>query len=262
MTRGQTILIGFSLLLFLGLYLGGSTKPSEIKSAELTRAKNSESTDISTLLLEAKPSLSPLQTAELLSLEDRLSKSTSNEDSTKISVYKDIASTWYKYKRADISGFYAMKVAELENTETAWSIAGTTMTLGLKNADQEKIKRFCSKNAIKAFENAITMDPGNVQHRTNLAICYAEYPPKENPMQGIMMLLDLNKKHPDDIGVLITLARFGMQTGQFEKVEGRLQKVLSLEPDNRAANCMMVDVLTEMGKTAEAGPFQAKCGDR
>ena len=125
-----------------------------------------------------------------------------------------------------------MKVAELENTEQAWSIAGTTMTLGLKNADQEKIKKFCSKNAIKAFENAISMDPENVQHRTNLAICYAEYPSQDNPMQGIMMLLDLNKKHPDNVGVLITLARFGMQTGQFEKVQGRLQKVLSLEPDN------------------------------
>lgn len=258
MTKGQTVLIGVSLLLFLGLYFGGSSKPSEIKSAEKTRALNSESTDINALLIDAKPSLTPLQTAELMSLETKLSQAT-DEDSTLVSVYKDIASTWYEYNRADISGYYAMKVAEIENTENAWAIAGTTMTLGLKNASKDKIKKFCSKNAIKAFENSISMNPESVQHRTNLAICYAEYPVASNPMQGIMMLLDLNKKHPENVGVLLTLARFGMQTNQFEKVEARLQKVISLEPNNKVANCMMVDVLAKMDKVSIAGPFQAKC---
>jgi tetratricopeptide (TPR) repeat protein len=257
MTRNQSILIGFSVLLFLGLYFGAKTKTSEIKTAEKTRALNSESTDIGALLMDAKPDLTPLQTAELFSLEDRLSKA--NEDTTLISVYKDIASTWYKNKRADISGYYAVKVAELEDTEDAWSIAGTTMLLGLKNASKEKIKKFCSQNAVKAFENAISLNPDNVQHRTNLAICYAEYPSSKNPMQGIMMLLELNKEYPENVGVLLTLARFGMQTNQFEKVEGRLQKVLSIEPDNKAANCLMVEALAKLDKLVEAGPYQAKC---
>ena len=78
-------------------------------------------------------------------------------------------------------------------------------------------------------------------------------------MQGIQMLLKLNKENPDDTGVLLTLARFGMQTNQFEKVEGRLQKVLALEPNNRAANCMMADVLAKLNKLEIAGPFQVKC---
>ncbi len=260
MTKGQSVLVGLSLLLFLGLYFGGSIKPSEIKSAEKSRALNSESTDINALLIDAKPSLSPLQSAELLSLETRLSQA--EEDTTTISIYKDIASTWYKYKRADISGHYALKVAEIENTESAWSIAGTTLTLGVKTATKDKIKKYCSSKAVKAFENAISLNPESVQHRTNLAICYAEYPSASNPMQGIMMLLELNKKHPDDIGVLLTLARFGMQTGQYEKVEGRLQRVLSMEPNNKSANCMMVDVLAQLEKVAMAGPYQAKCGSK
>jgi len=257
MVKNQSILVGFSVLLFLGLYFGSNTKPSEIKSAEKSRALNSESTDISALLMDAKPDLSSLQTAELLSLEDRLSRA--KEDSTLVSVYKDIASTWYKNERPDISGYYAIKVADLEDTEDAWSIAGTTMLLGLKSASKDKIKKFCSQNAVKAFENAISLNPENVQHRTNLAICYAEYPSSKNPMQGIMMLLELNKENPNNVSVLLTLARFGMQTNQFEKVEGRLQKVLSIEPDNKAANCLMVDVLAKLNKVAEAGPYQAKC---
>lgn len=257
MNAGQAGLIFLSLLLFLGLYFGGSAKPSEIKSAEKSRALNAESTDISALLQDAKPSLTPLQSAELLSLETKLSES--ENDSTMVSVYKDIASTWYQYKRADISGFYALKIAESENTEKAWSIAGTTLTLGLKTAQKDKFKKFCSQNAIKAFENAISLNPENTQHRINLAICYAEYPSASNPMQGIQMLLKMNKEEPENTSVLLTLARFGMQTNQFEKVEGRLQKVLTLEPNNKAANCMMVDVLTKLQKAALTGPYQAKC---
>ena len=165
MNTGQAVLISLSVLLFFGLYFGSSAKPSEIKSAEKLRALKAESTDISALLLNAKPSLTSLQSAELLSLETRLSQS--ENDSTTVDIYKDIASTWYGYKRADISGFYAMKVAELENTEEAWSIAGTTLTLGLKTAKEEKFKKFCSQNAVKAFENAISLNPDNPQHRIN-----------------------------------------------------------------------------------------------
>ena len=96
MNKGQAVLIFSSVLLFLGLFFGGSAKPSEIKSAEKTRALNAESTDISALLQDAKPSLSPLQTAELLSLESKLSES--ENDSIRISVYKDIASTCLLYR--------------------------------------------------------------------------------------------------------------------------------------------------------------------
>jgi len=257
MSNGQFALIVFAGLLFLGLYFGGTGKSSEIIGAEKERILKVESTDINALLIDARPSLSPLQSAELLSLETQLAQS--ETDSAKVSVYKDIASTWYGFDRADISGYYALKVAEAENTENAWSIAGTTLTLGLKRAEKDKIKKFCSKNAIIAFENAISINPDNIGHRTNLAICYAEYPSAENPMQGIMMLLKLNKENPEDTGVLITLARFGMQTGQYEKVEGRLAKVLTIEPNNRAANCMMVDVLSQLNKVQEAGPYEVKC---
>ena len=78
-------------------------------------------------------------------------------------------------------------------------------------------------------------------------------------MQGIQMLLKMNKEEPENTSVLLTLARFGMQTNQFEKAEGRLLKVLTLEPENKTANCMMLDVLTKLGKVASAGPYQAKC---
>jgi len=257
MNKGQAVLISLSVLLFFGLYFGGSAKTNEIKSAEKERALKAESTDISALLLDAKPSLTPLQSAELISLESRLSQS--ENDSTTVDIYKDIASTWYAYKRADISGYYALQVAEKVNTEQAWSIAGTTLTLGLKTAKEEKFKKFCSQNAVKAFENAISLNPDNPQHRINLAVCYVEYPSASNPMKGIQMLLKLNREEPDNTSVLLTLAKFGMQTNQFEKVEGRLQKVLSLEPNNKAANCMMVDVLTKLDKIDLAGPFQAKC---
>ncbi|MBK7605446.1 MAG: hypothetical protein IPI15_18140 [Saprospiraceae bacterium] len=57
----------------------------------------------------------------------------------------------------------------------------------------------------KAPESAISLDPKETNHRVNLATIYAESPPKDNPMKGIMMLLDMSKSEPENITVMNTL---------------------------------------------------------
>lgn len=257
MTKSQVAVILFSSVLFLGLYFGGSLKPKEIKSAEKVRKLEVESTDINSMLLEAKPDLSPQQAAQVMALETRLAGF--DQDSLKANVYKEMASTWFSYNKPALSAYYAEKVAEIENSEDAWSITGTSYVIALKKAETEKIKKFTSKRAIKAFENAISLNPENVQHQTNLAVCYAEYPLADNPMKGILMLLDLNKRKPDNVGVLMALAKFGLQTNQLDKVQLRLEKVLSLEPNNTRANCMMAEVLEKKGNLALSKDFKQKC---
>ncbi len=257
MSKSQIAVLFACILLFLGLYFGGSLKPKEIKSAEKVRKLEVESTDINSMLLEAKPSLNPQEVAEIMSLETRLEQT--NADSTKASVYKDLASSWYRFNKSALSAYYAEKVAEIEQSEEAWSITGTSYVIALKKAKTEKIKKFSSKRAIKAFENAISLNPDNMQHQTNLAVCYAEFPPADNPMKGILMLLDLNKRNPENVGVNMALARFGMQTNQFDKVQLRLENVLNIEPNNLRANCLMAEVLEKKGNLEGSKRFSQKC---
>ena len=257
MSKTQILVVALTSFLFVGIYFGGSLKPKEIKSAEKIRAVEVESTDINNLLMAAKPDLTARQEADLLALESKLADASSDEE--KIIAYKALASVWYSFKNSTLSAYYAEEIAELENTEEAWSIAGTTYVIALKSAEEEKIKKFASKRSIKAFENAISLNPENIQHQVNLAIAYKEFPPADNPMMGVLMLLDLNKQNPENTSVLLTIAQFGIETGQFDKAMGRIEKALAIEPENPRANCLMAEVLEKKGKFADSQVFKDKC---
>lgn len=257
MNRNQFILIGAAILLFLGLYFGASTKPSDYSKIEKKRALSAESTGINSLLLEAKPALSTQEGTFILSLEKQIAEA--DTDSVRVEGYKNLASKWYEYNRADISGYYAEKVATLDQTEQAWSIAGTTYLIGARQATADKIKQFCSSNAVKAFESAISINPENIAHKVNLATSYAENPPPSNPMKGVLMLLELNKSNPESVAVLVSLGRFGIQTGQFDKASERLKKAISLDPTNKQAHCFLAEAQAALGNQAAAADAQTKC---
>jgi len=258
MTKLQTGIIFFAIALFSVLYFGCDTKPKAHQQIEKKRALNSESTNIAALLKDAKSGMSQTEGTTILGLETQLQNAAS--DSSKIETLKLLAGRWFEFGHPEISGFYAQEIAEMQkDNENAWSIAGTTYTLCVQRSKTDKIRSFCTERATKSFESAISLNPENVSHRTNLALLYTENPPKENPMQGILMLVDLSKKHPDNIGVLNNLGRLSIKTGQWEKAVQRFEKVLSLEPMNLDATCMIVEAYRGLSLENKATDAEARC---
>ena len=259
MTKLQIIVVSSSILLFSGMYFGLETKPDKQKAVEKSRAIEAESTDINALLNDAKSKLSTERSTLILSLEAKLNET--QDDSARIEILKELSGNWYRQERIEIAGFYAESIAEIENSDEAWSIAGTTYAIGVQRAKEDKIRQFCFGRAIKAFENAISLNPSNLAYKVNLAVCYIENPLPENPMKGILMLRDLNEKEPENVLVLTTLGRFAIQTGQFEKAIERLQKAISIEPENEKANCMLAQAYQEIGDKEQAAIFTTKCNN-
>lgn len=259
MSRLQSIIIAISCLLFLGLYFGGDTKPETQAEVEKTRALQATSTSIESLLPAAKSSLAVDTSAMIMGLEQDLASSTS--DTAKVAVMKRLAGLWYDAKRADISGYYAKEIANILNTEESWSITGTTFMIGGRKTKETKIRDFCFDNASEAFENAISINPSNFAHKVNLALCFTENPPKDNPMKGILMLRDYNQQEPENVLVLTTLARLAIQTNQFEKAVERLNTAIQVEPDNQKANCLLVQAYDGLGNKEKAAQYAAKCID-
>lgn len=257
MSKTQLAVLSFAGALFLLLYFGFDTKPKAQKEINKDRIEIAESTSINSLLLSAKNNLKSEDASEVLLAEAKLSEAKNDLDKTE--AYKKLSSAWYKINRFAIAGYYAQLVADQEATHEAWSIAGATYNRGMNFEKEEKVIEFCAGRAVQAFENAISLDPTNVTHKVNLAVCYAERPPKENPMKGVMMLLDLNKKHPENVSALVSLGRFGIQTGQYEKAMGRLEKALQLEPKNIKVNCLLADVYEKLGLTEKATTFKNIC---
>lgn len=257
MTKLQWLVIILGVVLFCVLYFGLDTKSSKIKAVEKSRLLTTETTSVQNLLQEAKAKLAPEQAGIVLAIEQRLEQAT--QDSLKVAMFKELSGAWYKLKYPEIAGFYAEEVASLEDTEESWSIAGTTYALCVQQTKDEKVKSYCTQRAIQAFESASSINAANTQHKVNLALVYVENPPSENPMKGVQMLLDLNKTYPEDILVLLTLARQGIRTGQFDKATERLKKVLSIDANNRDAFCLLSQILEQQGKQAEAASYSEKC---
>ena len=257
MSKTQLAVLSFAAALFLLLYFGFDTKPKAQKEINKDRIENAESTSINSLLLTAKNNLKPEEASEVLLAEAKLSEAKNDLDKTE--AYKALSSAWYKINRLAIAGYYAQLVADKEATDEAWSIAGATYNRGMNFEKEEKVIEFCATRAIQAFENAISLDPNNTTHRVNLAVCYAERPPQDNPMKGILMLIDLNKKHPENVPTLYTLGRLGIQTGQFDKAVARLELALELEPNNIKVNCLLSQAYEGLGLTEKAITFKNIC---
>jgi len=258
MSKNQLAVLSFAGALFLVLYFGFDTRPKAQKKINKERIEKAESTSINSLLLFAKNNLQPEDASEILLAEAKLSEVENDLDS-KIEAYKSLSSAWYKIDRYAIAGYYAQLVADQVATAEAWSIAGATYNRGIKLEKEEKVIEFCANRAFQAFENAISLEPTNVTHRVNLAVCYTDRAPKDNPMKGILMLIDLNKKYPDNVPTLSSLGRLGIQTGQFKKALGRLEKAIQLEPKNIKVNCLLAQAYEGLGLTEKAITFQNIC---
>jgi len=260
MNKSQIATIVCFLGLFLTLYFGCETKSVDQIRSEKSRALNFENISPNTLVDRARALLSDEDLAYIQSLE--FERKQARDDSTSLYYLEQLASSWYTRQHEEVSGIYAQEIAEKTDSENAWSITGTTFALCIQRSEDAEVKEFCFNRAVKAFEKAISYNPDRVDHQVNLALCYVEKPAEENPMKGILMLLDLNKKNPENIPILNQLGKLGMETNQIDKAIGRFTKVLSLDPQNRDANCFLYQIYSKQGNESLANKHLEQCNKK
>lgn len=256
MTKLQITSILSCFVLFLVLYFGCDYTSPEQKEAQALTGANMVSTDISVLLKDAGEKLDPSQASVIEMLDAQIEEA---QDSVKIDLMKQLSGKWYEFGYPEVAGFYAQTIADKENTESAWSIAGTTYSICVQRAEEQKVRDYCFNNAVAAFESAASVNPDNPQHRVNLAVLYTDNPPPQNPMKGILLLRELTEKYPENASVRVNLGRLAIKTSQFDKAIERLSQALELEPNNRQAVCLLAQAYQAKGDTANAEAFAQRC---
>jgi predicted Zn-dependent protease len=254
MGKAQWIALAVALFIVGLLYVGFDTKPREFAKIEQSRSLQIRSTGIESLLIEARSQVHGPDANRIMGLEKQL-----NPEDPDPEVLKALSSAWYAQGFPAIAGHYAFEVAQVERTAEAWSIAGTTFSLALQKSSEEKLRRFCLENGVESFENAISLEPHVVQHRLNLALLYTEEAPADNPMQGILMLVDLSKKHPEEGAVFFHLGRLALQTGQTDKALERLTRAIELRPDHRDSWCLLAEAKQLAGDSHGAEEARVQC---
>ena len=257
LNREQGLTIGAFVLAFFLLYFGCDTKTKEIQALEKSREQKFELISIDRVINERFEGLPPSMKNDVRLLNQKLSLV--DVDTQRLEYLERLASVWYKAGVPLVSGHYAERIAELRNDADSWSIAGTTYAIAVKNASDANEKGHAVSKGRSSLENAISMEPNKVDHQLNLALTYVDTPLEENPMKGILMLVDLNKQHPENIPVLLNLARLSIQTGQYGKAVERLKKVIELRPALKTAHCMIAECYHELGQGAEAKVHSKKC---
>lgn len=253
MNKNQLSLLALALGLTLGLYFI-PTKPPKNNNIDRSRKIEMESTDESSLLRMTKEKYKGSELVEIQTMMDMLNAAKSENE--KINWLEKISGTWYRIGEPALAGVYAQKIAEIKNDEEAWSIAGTSYAAGIRKYTEDKYRTFCFGRALKALENAISMNPDESQHRVNLAMCYVGMPPKDNPMKGVLMLRDLLDKNPEDVGVLTQLGGLAIQTGQYDKAIERLSKANSLEPNNKIVLTYLINAYKGKGDLKKASEYE------
>ncbi len=257
LTPLQWFVIGGAVVLTALLAFVFDTRPPDHEALEKSRALMAETADAGVLVRDAKAQLDGARRAQVTQLE--LAVEQAEADSLRALQMEALASLWYEWGRADISGIYAERIAELRSDAPSWALAGTTYMLCIQQQRQERIRRFCRERALRAFEYALSLDPQDLNSRINRALVYVEMPPEGKPMEGIQMLLSLDEQYPDQPAVLLQLARLAIRTGQYERAIQRLERVLEIAPEEQRAYCLMAEALEQMNRAAEAETYAARC---
>jgi predicted Zn-dependent protease len=257
MQRPQYVALLAALVLFLGLYLGFSTKPDKQKVVEQSRSLRGSSTSLDNLIADAREHLSDSQAATLAQLEAAVAAAP--VDSARAEPLKRLSAWWYEAGQLPIAGGVAVQVAEIEQTDDAWSVAGATFYTALTEATAPIIRSFCADNAVSAFESAASLRPEQVEHRVNLALVYAENPKPDDPMRAVTLLRELESQHPDNPAVYNALGRLAIKTGQWERAIQRLEKAYSLDPKNPNTPCLLSKAYEGIGQEEQATKFAKIC---
>jgi len=250
------IALGLGAVLFSLIYFGLDTKPKKQRALEMSRAVNLEATGIQNIISAARDSLSDGERSYLEALN--VEAKSADNDSVKVMALRKLSSAWYDAGHPIVAGYYAEEIANIDKGHEAWAVTGTTYILGMRSATQESHRQFAKSRAVQAIESAISLEPDNVADKINLALIYVEAP-DTNPMQGILMLRELNEKFPEDVSVMNQLARLAIQTNQIEKALERLTTAYAIDPQNRNTICLLATAYKMGGDEENAEVFKMKC---
>ncbi len=256
MTNKYWLSILIPVALLCVLYFGFDTVSPENK--KLIEASSLETVYINKQL-ELQKAMGELPDEALRKVERLNADYRSTDDNLmRADLLKEIASFWYAQKNYLLSGLYAEEVALIEESDTAWGIAGTTFLYGLQQTNDADSKHLLFEKSIEMLENAISINPSALDYRINMANVYIANPPQENPMKGILMLRELNESQPESTQVLARLAELSITTAQFDNAKKRLFEAINIDPDNRRIICLLASLGTKT-RDPELIEYVQKC---
>lgn len=225
-SKSQWILISVSILLIVGLLSLNIKAPNTSKAGEKSTAANTaKALDLNELKSVALQSVPGDAKAKIQSLEKKVEET---EGTAKTEAILELADAYYAYKQFGVSGFYFLEEAESAKNAELFVKAGDAFRDAYRNNNDSTTTPLYVEKAKYAYENAMKLDPKNLDAKTGMGTCYVDA--SENPMQGIQLLLEVVKEDPENVNANMNLGLFSMRSGQFDKAIARFESVVNKKP--------------------------------
>ena len=241
--RTRLYFVAGAVVLTVALYFA----PSEVKQNKTTPSVTTDrpAVDFEGILSEAKKSL---QNQDLKQIESLEQAARNGEGDT--ATLAQLGRKWDDAGLPQISSHYFDLVAQLKPGEKEWLNAAYRYFDAFKMSSDSAAKAMMVQKAIDCYKAVITLNPGNLDAKTDLGVCYAEGTP--NPMQGIMMLREVVQEKPTHENAQFNLGILSVKSGQLDKAVDRFNKVLEINPAREDAGFLLARCYADLGQKQKA----------
>ena len=254
--KNQLILISAGIVLLIALFLfGRTTSNKSLAAAEKTEKSSVKAFDIEQYIGLEKAKLTPNQYIIANKLANNLIAA--NSTVNKIEANQALAAFWKdSAKSFEPYAFYISEGSKLDNSEKNLTFAARIFLNNLR-AEKDEVKlNWETTSAINLFERALKLNPDNDDLKIGLGSCYIYGKGRNgNPqetMQGIQQHLSVVRKDSNNMQAQMMLGVGGLVSGQFDKSIERLNKVVTLQPQNAEAVAYLADAYAGKGDKANA----------
>lgn len=246
------VLVG--LLVFVLLLFADKTNLTDDEADQIDRSGETASDE--TPEAETPELLSlippPAPTGELSEMEAQLNEASSAE--AREDLLRQIVAGYRESGRLDVAAVYAGELAAEDPSPKNLLVAGALFRnanrMPSMQTDTVAFRSF-SDEAIRLLEQAQTRSPEAEDIKIELGLALVESRKPGASMQGIFKIKEVAEANPKNTEALFHLGGFSLDTGQWDKAEGRFRQILEEEPGNARAKYYLGVALDAQGKSAE-----------
>jgi len=251
--KQQIFLVATGFVLLISLYFFGTNVSK--REGIVQRPIPSNVFVVDDYILQSKKTLPKSQLAYLNRLESSLNSE--SPAGQQITINSVIADFWKdSVKNPDLYVFYTAKVSKLVKSEKSLTFAAQLMFESLRNDQIAARRNWKADQATDLFEQAIALDPNNVDLKVGLAGCYVfgkgMTGDASQTMKGIQELLQIVQTDSTNMKAQLMLGIAGVVSSQFDKAIPRLLNVVGKQPGNLEAISWLADAYADNGEKENA----------
>lgn len=226
--------IGLAVVVILGMNFLLNNKPPQQSAFDERRA----------VLID---SLQYPNSKDLERMEGDMEKA---EGATKTALLRQLSDTWMGLNQPSIAVDYLRQLADNEPNYENYMRAGSAMRSLIDFEPDDNLRVNLVYGARYCYETAEKLKPGDLDARIGLAAVLVSG--TNQPMEGIMMLRELDAESPNNTAINLELGKFSIMSGQYDKAIERFSSVLQKDSLNLQARYMIAQAYLGQQDTTQA----------